>query len=225
MRRPRRLIESALRWPDVKVAGDQWRAPDGSRFDIELRYLPVRYGGEPHVLASAATSPTARSAERALRDSEAQYRAIFNASADALVLRDADFRIVDVNATYERMSGYAAAEVLGVDRIIANPAEVAPRIRALHAARAGRRDGRAARCRSAPRRHALRDRAARRADPAPRPAARAVHRPRHHRAQARRAALRDSEAQYRAIFNASADALLLRDAEHRASRSTRRTWA
>jgi PAS domain-containing protein len=52
-------------------------------------------------------------AEQGLRDSEAQYRAIFNASADALVLRAADFAIVDVNATYESMSGYSRDEVSG----------------------------------------------------------------------------------------------------------------
>ena len=54
--------------------------------------------------------------ERALQRSEEQYRDIFNASADALVLRDADFRIVDVNATYETMSGYRRDEVLGMTR-------------------------------------------------------------------------------------------------------------
>ena len=70
--------------------------------------------------------------EHQLRLSEAQYRGIFNASADALVLRDADFCIVDVNATYEAMSGYAREEVLGANRVLANPAEVAPTIRALH---------------------------------------------------------------------------------------------
>ena len=88
--------------------------------------------GEPHVLAVGRDITERKRAEAALRDSEAQYRAIFNASADALVLRDADFRIVDVNATYERMSGMPHAEVLGEDRVIANPAEVAPTIRALH---------------------------------------------------------------------------------------------
>ncbi len=56
-------------------------------------------------------------------------------------------------------------------------------------ARAGRRDRRAGGALPAPRRHALPDRAARRADPPPRPAARAVHRPRHHRAQALRAGI------------------------------------
>ncbi len=67
-----------------------------------------------------------------MRASEEQYRAIFNASADALVLRDAGFRIVDVNATYERLSGWTRDEVIGLDRVVANPDDVARTIQALH---------------------------------------------------------------------------------------------
>ena len=105
----------------------------GESFDVEIRYLPILHRGEPHVLAIARDITERRDAEQALRDSEEQYRAIFNASADALVLRDADFRIVDVNATYEAMSGFPRDKVLGIDRVIANPPEVAERIRSLHA--------------------------------------------------------------------------------------------
>ena len=69
---------------------------DGTRFEVEVRVVPIQYRGRPHVLDMAGTSPSARLAEEALRASEEQYRAIFNATADALVLRDAEFRIVDV---------------------------------------------------------------------------------------------------------------------------------
>jgi len=72
-------------------------------------------------------------AEQALRASEEQYRAIFNATADALVLRDADFRIVDVNHAYEAMSGYTREEVIGRDQLVANPSDKEGETRALHA--------------------------------------------------------------------------------------------
>ena len=114
------------------------------------------------------------------------------------------------------MSGFSCAEVLGVDRVLANPPEsVADDPRAARAG-AGRRDGRAGDAAAAARRPALRTGTARRADPAPRRAACAVHRPRHQRRQRAERALRDSEEQYRAIFNASADGLVLRDADYRA---------
>ena len=54
-----------------------------------------------------ATSASGASANASC-SSEEQYRAIFNASVDAMVLRSADFSIVDVNATYEAWTGYSA---------------------------------------------------------------------------------------------------------------------
>ncbi|MGB8436192.1 MAG: PAS domain S-box protein, partial [Burkholderiales bacterium] len=105
---------------------------NGERFDVELRYLPITHLGAPHALAIARDITERKRTEQALRASERQYRSIFNASADALVLRDADFRIVDVNATYESMSGRARDEVIGVDRVLANPPEVGETIKRLH---------------------------------------------------------------------------------------------
>jgi two-component system, cell cycle sensor histidine kinase and response regulator CckA len=85
-----------------------------------------------HEKALAREVAESRRAEDALRASEEQYRAIFNATADALVLRDADFRIVDVNQAYERVSGISRAQAIGRDRVLANPAMDA-QIRAVHA--------------------------------------------------------------------------------------------
>ncbi len=183
----------------VEVAISVAAVPEGKIFVGHLRDITER-----------------RRADQALRDSEEQYRGIFNASTDALVLRAADFSIVDVNAAYEAMSGYSRAEVLGVNRVLANPPEVVPTILALHEkAIAGeaialdtelvRRDGRRydLELRGVPIQH--------RGQPHVLYIGRDI-------TQAKRAerALRDSEEQYRAIFNASADALVLRDADYRA---------
>ena len=106
--------------------------PDGSSFEADLRVMPFGQRDHPHALVVIRDISERRQRERELQRSEAQYRAIFNASVDAMVLRDARFRIVDVNATYETMSGFKRAEVLEVDRVLANPPEVGARIRALH---------------------------------------------------------------------------------------------
>ena len=116
-------IEAALQGRETQAVEQVSRA-DGSSFHIELRYLPVRLGDTPYVLGVGRDVSERLENERALRASEAQYRGIFNASADALVLRAADFSIVDANATYERMSGFRLAEVLGVNRVLANPPEI-----------------------------------------------------------------------------------------------------
>jgi PAS domain S-box-containing protein len=199
-----RLVETTMLRADgreipVELAMSVASVPEGNIFVGHVRDITER-----------------RRADQALRDSEEQYRAIFNASADALVLRAADFSIVDVNATYEAMSGYTRAEVLGLNRILANPPEVVATIRALHErALAGeavaldtqlvRRDGQRyeLELRGVPIQHL--------GQPHVLYMGRDI-------SQGKRAerALRDSEEQYRAIFNASADALVLRDANYRA---------
>jgi PAS domain S-box-containing protein len=87
--------------------------PDGRTADIEVRGVPMMHQGQPHVLYVGRDITERKAHDVRLRASEEQYRAIFNAAADGLVLRDADFRIVDVNPAYERLSGYTRAEVLG----------------------------------------------------------------------------------------------------------------
>jgi PAS domain S-box-containing protein len=191
------------------------RRKNGERFDIETRGVPIEHEGRPHVLYIGRDITARKSAEEVLRASEEQYRAIFNAAVDALVLRDANFRIVDVNPAYETMSGYTRDEVIGLDRVVANPPETQQHIRALHERALGgetvihetvrvskngkRRDvelrGVPILYRGKP--HVLyigRDISERK------------------RAEER---LRASEEQYRAIFNAAADALILRDSEAR----------
>jgi PAS domain S-box-containing protein len=188
---------------------------DGARFPVEVRGVPLQYRGEPHVFVIARDITERRRVEEALRSSSEQYRAIFDATADALVLRDADFRIVDVNPAYETMSGYSRDEVLGQLHVVANPRDIEHYVKTLHGkALAGeafqfesegiRKDGsrfevevRGVPIRHQGRPHVLyigRDITARKL---------ADH------------ALRASEEQYRSIFNAASDALVLRDAEAR----------
>jgi PAS domain S-box-containing protein len=199
-----RLVETTALRADgteipVELAISVAAVPEGSIFVAHLRDITERL-----------------CADQALRDSEEQYRAIFNASADALVLRAADGSIVDVNATYEAMSGFSRAEVVGTDRVPDHPSCAAPNLRDLHvkAVRGEkvvlerevlRRDGGSyeIEMRGVPIQH--------RGKPHVLYMARDI--TLHKRAER---ALRASEEQYRAIFNASADALVLRDADFRA---------
>ena len=130
--RRRALIRRTLAGEPCHVELDAVRK-NGERFQVEVRTIPIRHRGEPHVLAITRDITGRKRADEALRASEEQYRAIFNATADALVLRDADFRIVDVNPAYEAMSGHARAEVIGAAHLVANPLDIEGDIRALHA--------------------------------------------------------------------------------------------
>ena len=188
---------------------------DGERILTEVHAVPFRHRGEPHVLAIVRDITERKRAEHALRASEEQYRAIFNATDDALVLRDAQFRIVDVNAAYEAMSGRRRAETVGISELTLTRHATAIDRRALHAeALAGRTVHFEAE--------------GRRDDDQPfvlevrgipmmyggEPHVLYIGRDATERKRAE-AALRASEQQYRAIFNASADALVLRDADFR----------
>lgn len=51
--------------------------------------------------------------ERRLAASEARYRAIFDSTAEGIMVTDADSRIVQVNPAFCEITGYAADEVLG----------------------------------------------------------------------------------------------------------------
>ena len=172
-------------------------AKDGTRRDVELRGVPILHRGEPHVLYIGRDISERKRSEERLRASEEQYRSIFNAATDALVLRDDQARVVDVNPAFLEMSGFTREEVIAGQRwFFAGPAQ-AVLAKEMHgrviagesvAVRgAGRAQGR----------HAARGRDARGADPLPRPAARPRHGARHHeqkRAEAERAQL---EAQLR----------------------------
>ncbi len=103
----RALHDQALAGEPVRLETELLRR-DGERYDLELRGVPVLHRGEPHVLYIGRDMTQSKRAERALRNSEEQYRAIFNASADGLVVRDAGYRAVDVNPAYLAMSGYRA---------------------------------------------------------------------------------------------------------------------
>ena len=91
---------------------------DGTRFEMETRGVPIMHQGRPHVLYIGRDISARKSEEELLRASEEQYRAIFNAAADAFVLRDAQARIVDVNRAFLEISGFTREEVLTDSRWI-----------------------------------------------------------------------------------------------------------
>jgi PAS domain S-box-containing protein len=108
----------ALRWMEQArregSAGFEWRrrSKDGSLHWDEVRLKRAKIGGQLRIVAFSREITERKLAEEALRASEEQYRAVFNASADALVLWNSRSERVDVNPAYERMYGYRRDEVL-----------------------------------------------------------------------------------------------------------------
>src|ERR1043165_309684 len=85
-------------------AGYPLNAPDGHPIGV-LAIVSKKPMVNPGLVESvmkifavrAEAEMARRAQEPALANSAEQYRAIFNAAADSMVLRDADFRVVDVN--------------------------------------------------------------------------------------------------------------------------------
>jgi PAS domain S-box-containing protein len=104
-------IEQAKRDGSVSF---EWlrRRQDGSLHWLEVCLKRAQIGGQMRVLAFAKDITGRKQANEALRASEEQYRAVFNASADALVLWNSRYERVDVNPAYERMYGYGRDEVI-----------------------------------------------------------------------------------------------------------------
>jgi PAS domain S-box-containing protein len=99
---------------------------------LDVRIVPVLYAGEMHALSLARDVTAQKRAEEALRASEEQYRSIFNAAADALVLRDASARVIDVNPAFLEISGYTREEVVGGDRWVFAVPEMGELAREMH---------------------------------------------------------------------------------------------
>jgi PAS domain S-box-containing protein len=207
----RQWIEKAKSGSAVRF---EWRARhrDGHLMWHEVRLKPAVIAGRPRILAFIRDITANRAAEDALRASEAQYRAIFNASADALVLWNSRLERVDVNPAFERMYGVSRDAVISSRYPRDLPAEgVNQRLAIVQRTLAGencheeiesvRRNGE--RVQTEVRTIRIQHRGE--------PHVLAMLRDVTERRRAEQA-VRASEQQYRAIFNASEDGLLLYDA-------------
>ena len=191
-------------------------ARGGTQIDVELRCIPIQHQGRPHVLYVARDVGDRKRAEEALRASEEQYRSIFNAAQDWMVLRDAEFRVVDINTAYLAVIGCTREEVLGRDSVLGHDAAELDRL--LKSRHAGvlagepmvvetqrtREDGRRIdlELRGVPVQYCGK------------PHVLYIGRDISERKRTEEA-LRVSEEQYRSIFNASQDTMVLRDAYFR----------
>ena len=104
----------------------EWRSRnrDGHLRWDEVRLKSAQIGGQPRILAFVRDITERKEAEDALSASEEQYRTIFNASIDALMLKDEDHSIVDVNAAYLAMHGYPRDALIGKSLAEFIPAEL-----------------------------------------------------------------------------------------------------
>ncbi|MBI5491917.1 MAG: PAS domain S-box protein [Deltaproteobacteria bacterium] len=66
------------------------------------------------VLSSGEDITERKNAERALRESERRYHQIHNTAFDAIIVADADDRVIDCNPSAEKVFGYKRSELIGL---------------------------------------------------------------------------------------------------------------
>ena len=103
------LIARAAAGEELRI---EWhgRSKDGALRWHEVFVRRVTIGGQERILALARDITGRKVAEAALRASEEQYHAMFNASIDGLALWNAAGEIVDTNPALWRMYGYSDDE-------------------------------------------------------------------------------------------------------------------
>ena len=102
--------------PKAAAGGPQvfeWQARDraGRVFWVEVHLEPIRFGGRDRVLAVLRDIDRRKQAENALKESEARYRVVAEASlAGVYVLQDESFAYV--NPTMAQIFGYRPEEIM-----------------------------------------------------------------------------------------------------------------
>lgn len=108
-------------WSEIKAKGllvmtSVHQRKDGSTYPVEIHSNYVRFEEQEFKLAFVLDISAEREARDQLRDSEEQYRALFDNSADAIFLIDIGEpnvgRIVSANHTAAEIHGYTLAELL-----------------------------------------------------------------------------------------------------------------
>lgn len=108
--------------------------PDGQIRWISDRGFAVRdqAGAVVRVVGIAEDTTEQKQAEESLRISEANYRELFNAEPDAIIIADISTKqIIDVNRSALDLYGYSRSEIIGLDpiRLSAEPEKSAEHIK------------------------------------------------------------------------------------------------
>ena len=131
------FLADYLRTGEARIIGTGREVPgmrkDGSIFPIELAIAEMTLAGRPHFNGIVRDISERKHSEQILRETTALQSAILDSANYAIISTDPDGTIRAFNQAAERMTGYAAAEVVGklTPRILHDAEEMAERASAL----------------------------------------------------------------------------------------------
>lgn len=90
------------------------RLANGEVRDVEVYSGPVTVRGRPVLYSLVHDATERKRAERALRESERRFRAIFDGAAVGILRLDLEGRVLESNPAFTKLLGFPAAEMLGM---------------------------------------------------------------------------------------------------------------
>ena len=87
-------------------------AEDGRLIPVEVNARVFNLDGSPTIISSVRDISERKQAEEALRESEERHRSIVQTAMEGFWLTNSEGRLLEVNETYCRMSGYSTEELL-----------------------------------------------------------------------------------------------------------------
>ncbi len=86
---------------------------DGTRISVDIHAGPIEYDGRPAIIGSVLDVTDQEKSVDKLRTSEARFRALFEAAADAILLVNRKGEILDVNPAAEALARADRKELVG----------------------------------------------------------------------------------------------------------------
>jgi diguanylate cyclase (GGDEF)-like protein/PAS domain S-box-containing protein len=107
---------------EVVEGSTVFRDGDGRSYPVQTRLVPARLDGEiVGVVGFARDGRARREVEEQFMRTEQQFRSLFENHPDGLALHDAAGRFLRVNASLERLTGYAVDDLIGQTPALLEP--------------------------------------------------------------------------------------------------------
>jgi PAS domain S-box-containing protein len=109
-----RMLEMLKSKGQVEGMEANFRTKDGRRLESLVSVTPIRYRGEECILSMTVDINALKATQRALRESEENYRRILESAPYSIVItRLSDNRYMQVNGAFCRRTGYSREESAG----------------------------------------------------------------------------------------------------------------